>query len=529
MTSEFDPTDWRQIYEVRPDPEHYRALWWWIYTRLGLALSIRPVCRGHASPYDILYYKYSRKPHTVIVHGPRGGGKTLGAAIDAHLACRWSNRYGVRILGGSKQQSAQVYEAIEKYIYIKRELSDGRVLGDADPIADFRRESAEYKNGSSIAYLAASSRSVRGPHVPRLILDEIDEQDPQLAGAAAGMVQEYEEEGHTPQIEMMSTWHRVGGLMSERIERAERERIPFFRYCIFDVLGRCPDDLSGEKLEKCPDCPIFAHCWADRLQDGVSAPRAKLGRGHYTVRSLIQKTSVVSEREFEADYLCMAPRADGIWFAAYSDTENVDARRGEFNPLSEIHVAIDYGVRTYACFFNVKKSIHAGAVHEDVAIFAEYFGESLTAAENAHGIAATAERYCSGRLDDVSMDSAAWSPEGAGTTGFAEYNKAGLRKIRPWNRVRSRKDNYTIVESFIRSADGARHLFVHPRCKMMRAALLSRSRARSGRQWLDFPAKPDHPHEDVVDALAGGLNLIYPRGRISNRPSHVAVPAGMIA
>ena len=31
--------------------------------------------------------------------------------------------------------------------------------------------------------------------------------------------------------------------------------------------------------------------------------------------------------------------------------------------------------------------------------------------------------------------------------------------------------------------------------------------------WLEDPLDPQHPHEDLMDALRGGLVSVYPRGR----------------
>ena len=47
-----------------------------------------------------------------------------------------------------------------------------------------------YRNGSQVSLLAASPTSVRGPHVPSLKLDEVDEIDPDIRESAMGMAME---------------------------------------------------------------------------------------------------------------------------------------------------------------------------------------------------------------------------------------------------------------------------------------------------------------------------------------------------
>lgn len=500
--------DANRLLDRRPDPDNFRSLWDWLMLKIRMRLAIHPTCTGHHSPYQILQYKYKHKPATSIVHGPRGGGKSMMAALFAHLNCRWQPRYRVKILGGSKQQSAQVYEALGNHVVAGR---DG--FNDAGPVKSLMAEKAVYHNGSSISMLAASTRSARGPHSPHLILDEVEEQNPDVMDGAIGIVQEYPEEGFSPIIEMLSTYHKIGGLMDKKLEQARQNETPIFKFCIFEVMERCPDSFSGRHYENCPQCPLFAPCWADRLNDRRALPRAKRAGGHYTLKTVLQKMANVSPRVFEADYLCMGPRSDGVWFVNYSDTANVCPDRGEYDPRFRVHVPIDYGVHTCGVFFQIKKFIRNGMPEEDVAIFAEHYAESLTPAENAERIRAVADRFCGGRMDRMSMDSAANGREPVGTTGRNEYYRAGFHKVKPWAKVKSRKDNLEIIDTFVKTADGRRHLFVHPRCTGMRRAFMQYARARVAGVWTDDPKDPQHPEEEYIDALAGGLNAHYPLGR----------------
>ena len=74
-------------------------------------------------------------------------------------------------------------------------------------------------------------------------------------------------------------------------------------------------------------------------------------------------------------------------------------------------------------------------------------------------------------------------------------------------------DGLALLESFISPADGTPRLLVHPRCTALIRALQCYRRAKRAGQWLDRPADPQHPHEDLVDALRGGLKAHYPEGR----------------
>ena len=83
---------------------------------------------------------------------------------------------------------------------------------------------AIYENGSRVAILAASPTSVRGPHVPSLKLDEVDEIPEDIRDSALGMAMEIR--GSRSSVLMTSTWHRLGGPMSSLIERGAERRVP---------------------------------------------------------------------------------------------------------------------------------------------------------------------------------------------------------------------------------------------------------------------------------------------------------------
>ena len=71
-------------------------------------------------------------------------------------------------------------------------------------------------------------------------------------------------------------------------------------------------------------------------------------------------------------------------------------------------------------------------------------------------------------------------------------------------------------------------LLLHPRCTGLKAAFQNYARRRTpGGDWLDEPADPQHPHEDLMDALRGGVRDRFPEGRIE-QPRLRTVPAGTV-
>ena len=132
---------------------------------------------------------------------------------------------------------------------------------------------------------------------------------------------------------MTSTWHRVAGPMAELIDRGRAGHFPVDTYCIFEVLERCPDERSGPDLEQCPECPLVRWCHSDRETHPRGLPKAKRCNGHYTIDSLIQKVKSVSARVFESDYLCLRPKAAGVWFAMFDEQLHV-TEGAEYDPAS---------------------------------------------------------------------------------------------------------------------------------------------------------------------------------------------------
>ena len=456
--------------------------------------------------------------------GPRGGGKSFLAAIGTHLTSRWHANHGTRILGGSRGESEQVYRALREVVYLGR----GERGSDADSIVRLLKENATYQNGSEVAILSASPTSVRGPHVPTLLLDEVDEIDTDIRESAMGMCMS--RRGASASAVMTSTCHRMNGPMSRLIDQANAGDFPLHTFCAFEILEKCSDDRSGPEVGgddfylNCPRCPIRKWCHSERDQNGNQA-LAKKSRGHYSIDSLIQKVRATGARTFEADYLCKGPKSEGLWFPGFDAAQSV-SERAEFDRSLPVHVAVDSGVVTGAVFFQIARGVTPTGPVEEVHIFADYLVENLTAEQNARAIMELARVRCEGRRDQVSTDPSGGSRNAIGPTVIAEFERSGLRPLLRWPSG-SVVDGLALVESFMLPADGQTRLIIHPRCESTVRALRCYRRAKRGGQWEDKPEDPQHPHEDLVDALRGGLRLCFPEGRVPP-PHFKRVPARSI-
>lgn len=494
------PNDLEMVRNTKPiEADH---LWDWVEGFTGIEIARDHVCLNHTPPFEAFAYQVLKRPKYSLWLGSRGSGKSFLSAIDTHITSRFHKNAGTRILGGSLAQSEQIYGALKKIL-----LDGYGPLGnDRASVKRLLHTIVEYYTGSDVAMLAASETSVRGPHIPSLKLDEVDEIDTDLRQDSLGTCMNMN--GLNASILMTSTWHRVGGPMADLMEEALAGKFPQFTFCVFEVLQRCDSERSGRWVggeagyEKCPLCPLKPWCHAERDRNG-DVPLAKKSNGHYDIETLIQKLMGVNIRMLEADYLCKGAKAEGLWFTDFDEDKNVSVD-AEFAPWLPMHIPTDPGVHSASVGFQVRDSYQG---HQIITVCWDYYKEGLFAEENARAALAVNEQYANGKKDKVSMDLNSTSRNAVGPNIQSEYEKVGLKSIHgieswPYSRV---TDSLAKLEALIKAADGKRRLLIHPRCKHTINALKSYRRKKFKGQWTDDPEDPQHPAEDLVDALRGGI------------------------
>ncbi len=472
----------------------------------GVQIAGAGVCRGHSAPADFLESWVFDRPPLSLVHGPRGGGKSYLVAFATHLSSILHDGHGTKILGGSEAQLAQVFQALQDFRHCD-------ALGGYNPFTDFAATSARYETGSEVSYIPASAKRVRGPHVPTLRLDEVDEIDPEIREAAVGMAME--RHGVPSSITMTSTWHRVAGPMAELVDRGQAGAFPTHQFCVFEVLERCPEERSGPNLEKCPECPIRKWCHADLGSHPSGLPKAKRSQGHYRINDLIAKTAAVSLPVFESDYLCLRPKASGVWFTMFDEAVHV-TENAEYRQDLPVHVAVDPGVHTGAVWLQVRRALD-GSPHA-INVFGDFYSFDAGPEANARAVMRQTQSLCGIGLPlcRFSMDSSSKQRTAVGVVVLGEYERVGCRGrggIEMWP-VTLKVDELALVEALLRSADDKVRLTIHPRCRHLIRALQTYQRAKRGTVLLDRPKDEQHEYgEDLIDPLAGALKLEFPVGR----------------
>lgn len=190
--------DDRLIVAATRPPKTNSELWWTVRKLWGVEIPRVVVCDDHTAPFSVFADAFFARHPVIVVKASRGlAGKTF---LMATLSLTETAILGasVSMLGGSLAQSKNGHE------YTKagwEHAGAPRYLLDSDPT----QLETSLTNGGSIRVLAASTKSVRGPHPHKLRLDEADEMDKFVFESALG--QPMESRGISPQTLISSTHH----------------------------------------------------------------------------------------------------------------------------------------------------------------------------------------------------------------------------------------------------------------------------------------------------------------------------------
>jgi phage terminase large subunit-like protein len=215
--------------------------------------------------------------------------------------------------------------------------------------------------------------------------------------------------------------------------------------------------------------------------------------------------------------------ADGVWFHRFDPATHV-SEAAEYDPNFPVHLAIDCGVSRHvgAVWFQARG---LDPLRRRVTVIGDFHAEGLYSEAAAKAIWARGrELSCLGRADTVRLDPASSARTGIGPTAYGEFERVFGPKVMarwPGHRVTDGLDQLEVLLD-----KGL--LLIHPRCTKLKAAFQNYARHRTGRgDWLDEPADPQHPHEDLMDALRGGVRDRFPEGRVEQSTMH-QVRAGRI-
>jgi hypothetical protein len=306
----------------------------WIKENLHLNIPRTPVCPHHDAPFDYIKHVYFETDGDVVVWAPRGGGKTTLGAVATLLDLLFKPKCHSRILGGSLEQSLRMWESLLP------------MLEDIAPndLADQRTRSRRLRmnNGAAAAVLTQSQRCVRGQRVQKLRCDEVELFKPEIWSAAQLVTRSRNKmelpaeaqldwpTGYRARIEALSTLHEPHGLMQEIIDTAAARGAKVFRWCLLDVLEKCPPERD------CATCPLHADCQG----------AARSADGFFRIDDAITMKKRVCKETWEAEMLCLRPSRKDAVFSAFAPARHVSEQSWWKDDLEvKRTLAIDFGYR----------------------------------------------------------------------------------------------------------------------------------------------------------------------------------------
>lgn len=329
-------TEARRLGLQIPPPEDYWSLHNWVFGVLGYWIPCQQVCPGHTTPYQYFYDRYFGISTQTILWANRGGEKSWLAGLECWMKGRFNGLWDATILGGSKYQSERAYRATDDFWRITDDI-DGRDVLLKEPLLS----KTVFKNGSVYEILTASETTVRGPHPIATFLDEIDEIKVRIFNAA--MEQPQSKGSHEASWALLSTMHRVGGLMANWVDNASAKGFTLYKHCVLETMEGCYD-------YECSTCPLDEHCQGkmkpameaaeeSQIERGTIKRGQKAYMGFNTVEDTIKKVQLgITETEIAgqmmvkpvdvaAELFCQRPSKMGLVYQVFNeDVHVVDAK-----------------------------------------------------------------------------------------------------------------------------------------------------------------------------------------------------------
>ena len=484
-------------------------LWNWVDRHAGVQVPRMAVCEGHDAPFEYLKAAYFEPAKDLVVWAPRGGGKTFLAAVATALDLLHKPGCGVRILGGSLDQSLRMWEHLEPMMM---ELAEGQIKGRATA------KRLELLNGASVGVLTQSQRAVRGLRIQKLRCDEVEMFDPRVWEAAqyvtrSGGRRNRQAKACTPNgqaiacasndgvmnhilractpndgvmnhtlracaangeaagvVEAISTLHESGGVMEKIVDAAYGAGRRVIRWCLLEVLEAC----SAER--ECGCCALAEEC------RGVAKSRCS---GFVRIDDAIAMKHRVSQESWETEILCRRPNTQLRVFPTFDPAIHV--RETVDSPTaSRLSASVDFGFKGGFALLWVRR-YEDGVVH----VIDERFMRCVPLHEHIEYL----KRRPWGAFNTITCD-----PAGQGVndqTGVSNVKLLRLAGFEVMCRSGHIAPGLELIRAGLRPAAGGVKLFIHPRCARLVEAMRKYSYLREGGETPFKDGEHDHP----VDAL----------------------------
>ena len=266
---------------------------------LGTKIGTRRNCKfdDHVAPFKFVADVLLQRENKGIVWANRSGSKSYFAGMVTWIQASFLPKLEVTILGGSREQAEKSYKAMNDFWEISQFKE--KYLKEEPLLAR-----TTWRWGSSVQVLAASTKSVRGPHPQWLVMDEIDEMEKEVYESALSQPQQ--KHGIPASLWRLSTNHRLMGIMDNLVMKAQEEGSPkIYKWCIWECLESCRD-------YRCSTCKLSAWCPGEHM---------KQADGYYMIEDFLDKLSELSMRSIQLEWFCEKVGAQELVYGGFFDED----------------------------------------------------------------------------------------------------------------------------------------------------------------------------------------------------------------
>ena len=226
-------------------PENDDELYYLVKALWGVTIPRHKVCPDHIAPFEAFADAYWNRDGSISLwHGSRGlSGKSFMLSILG-ITKAFIQGADVNLLGGSLAQSVNIHEHMR--------AAFNNTNAPSYMIETEANTQIKLSNKARIRPLTASQKTVRGPHPPFLILDEIDEMAIDILDAALGQPMpqtNWQGEVIMPYSVLCSTWQNADGTFAEVKRRFEEEGLPVKSWCYRESANEIDGWLLPETIE----------------------------------------------------------------------------------------------------------------------------------------------------------------------------------------------------------------------------------------------------------------------------------------
>jgi hypothetical protein len=271
-------------------------------------------------------------------------------------------------------------------------------------------------------------------------------------------------------IEILSTHHKRHGVMRDVLDNATARGIKVIKWCVLDVLEKCPPQRP------CKGCLLWDEC------RGIAKTKCD---GFFSIDDAIRLKQRSSIDSWKTEMLCERPSTSDAVFPTFDPAIHVPKEGALIPQEGERWLAMDFGFHNpFVCLWIV------GGPDDVVHVVDEYVQPGRTVDEHIVHLEA---KQPWGKTR-IACDPAG----GARNEQTAESNVQLLRRrgYKVYTRGSHIAEGLEVIRAALKSGTGVVRLFIHPKCKHLVKAMTEYHYAEGG---SELPVKDgsDHP----VDAL----------------------------